>query len=60
MHSSSDLVTVIASELPIDVTTAYMESKLVRQEIMSNMAKVENLTGLASSSSTENIVKIWF
>ena len=32
VHSSSDLVTVIAGELPIDLTTSYMESKLVNKK----------------------------
>lgn len=44
VHSSLDLVTVIPSQLPNDVTIAYMESKVARQEIMSIMTKVENLT----------------
>ena len=58
VHSSSDLATLISSKLPIDVTTAYMGLKLVRQDIMSSTMKVENLTGFAFLSSTGNTVKI--
>ena len=57
VHISSDLVTAIANDLPIDVTTAYMQSNLVKREVITNMTKVENLTGLAFLSSTGNTVK---
>ena len=57
VHSCSELATLISSELPIDVTTAYMESKVVREDILSCMTKVENLTGLAFLSSTGHTVK---
>ena len=43
VHSSLDLVTVIAGEISIDATPACIDSKVVKQYIMSNMMKIKDL-----------------
>ena len=47
IQNTADLISVISQEIPIDVTTAFMESTLVKKKIMSSMTDISNLTGLA-------------
>ena len=47
IQNTADLISVISQEIPIDVTTAFMESTLVKEKIMSSMTDIGNLAGLA-------------
>ena len=47
IHDTADLVSVMSQEMPIDVTTAFMESSTLKSAIISSMTDVCNLTGLS-------------
>lgn len=57
VRSASDLVSTIFHEIPINTTTAYMESTLVDSAVISNLTLVDNLTEISFLTSTGNTVK---
>ena len=47
VQNTADLISVISQEIPIDVTTAFMESTRVKEKIIGSMTDISNLSGLA-------------
>ena len=47
VYPTSDIMSAISQEMPIDVTTAYMESTKVKEKLISRMTDVGNLSGVA-------------
>ena len=43
----SDLVSVVVNDLPIGITTAFVEASDTRLKIMSSIMNIENLAGTA-------------
>ena len=47
VQNTADLISVISQEIPINVTTAFVESTRVKEKIVGSMTDSSNLTGLA-------------
>ena len=46
-YSSADLISVISQELPVDVTTAFMESMKIKDTMVSSMTNIDTLSGIS-------------
>ena len=46
VQNTVDLISVISQQIPINVTTAFMKSTRVKENIISSMTIIDNLTGL--------------
>ena len=42
-----DLITAVSTDIPMDTTTSFVESNMVKQEILSRIYNVSNLTGIS-------------
>ena len=62
VHDTPDLVSVISSELPIDVTSAFMEYGRIKKLVMSSLTNVTNLSSLdflhSGDSTAKNLVLV--
>ena len=47
VQNTADLISVISQEIPIDITAAFMDSTRLKNNIISGMNNIGNLTGLA-------------
>ena len=47
IQNTADLISVVSQEIPINVTTAFMELIRVKEKIMASTTDISNLTGLA-------------
>ena len=56
--SISDLTSVVANELPIDITNAFVEATAIKDTIMSQGFNVSNLSGVSFLKSNGNLVKL--
>ena len=54
----SDLTCVVANELPIDTTSAFVEASAIKDKIMAQAINVSNLTGCAFLKSNGNLAKV--
>ena len=57
VHSVSDLISIISQEIPIDVTSAFMESNRIKETVIRSMTDFSNLTGLAFLQSNGSMAK---
>ena len=48
VQNTADLISMVSQEIPINVTTAFMESTQVKEKTMASMTDISNLTGLLS------------
>ena len=46
-HSTADLVSIISQEIPIDVTTAFMESTKIKDTTISCMTDIDTLSSVS-------------
>lgn len=53
-----DLFSVVSNELPIDITTAFVEVSDIKHKVGSYIMDISNLVGTAFSTSTGGIAKI--
>ena len=58
--STPDLITVVASEIPLNTTTVFVEANVVENDIMDTVYSVANLIGLAFLNSTGKIQRTQF
>ena len=55
--SIPDLITSVSTEIPLDITTSFVEAELVKSEILSRIYNVSNLLGLSFLTSNGSLAK---
>ena len=62
VHDTADLISVISSEIPIDVTSTFMEANRVNEAVIASLNHVSNLLAIfflySSGNSTKNSASI--
>ena len=52
VHNTAGLISIISQDMPIDVTTVFMESMKIKETVIPRMTDIDTLSGLAFLNSS--------